>query len=142
LETENKQRLVFISHSSEDTWVAKQIAREIKSKGASTFLDESDIDIGLDFENEIRKFLKKTHELVVLVTPWALDRKYVIAEIGAAWVRQIPIIILLYGLTAQEFQSKPNVPVFLKSTNMIHLNDIDKYLNQLNERVEESKKNE
>lgn len=78
------KRLVFVSHSSRDTWVAKQIARDIKACGAVPFLDESDIEAGGDFEDAILAFLSKADELVVLLTPWALDRPYIWAEIGAA----------------------------------------------------------
>jgi len=35
------KRFVFISHCGEDTWVAKQIAREVNRRGAIPFLDES-----------------------------------------------------------------------------------------------------
>jgi hypothetical protein len=69
----SNHRLVFISHSSADTWVAKQIAREIEACGARPFLDESHVHAGADFEEDILNFLKRAHELVVLLTPWALD---------------------------------------------------------------------
>lgn len=78
------KRLIFISHSSRDTWIAKQIAREISSCGATPFLDEAEIEVGEDFEEKILSFLGKSHELIVLLTPWALDRPYVWAELGAA----------------------------------------------------------
>ena len=77
--------LVFVSHSGTDTWVARQIARGITDCGATPFLDEAAINVGADFEHDILAFLKKAHELVVLLTPWALDRPYVWAELGAAW---------------------------------------------------------
>ncbi len=77
------KRLVFLSHSSRDTWVAKQIAREMSACGAEPFLDEAHIETGAEFEDAILKFLSKAHELVVLLTPWALDRPYIWAEIGA-----------------------------------------------------------
>jgi hypothetical protein len=38
--------LVFVSRSGPDTWVAKQIAREIKARGATPFLDEGQVDAG------------------------------------------------------------------------------------------------
>jgi hypothetical protein len=91
--TSKQKRLVFLSHSSKDTWVAKQIAREISDCGAKPFLDEAEIDIGSDFEEEILANLEKADELVVLLTPWALERPYVWAELGAAWGRRIPIQI-------------------------------------------------
>ena len=137
MERGDDKKLVFVSHSGEDTWVARQIAREIRERGARAFLDEADIDVGAEFEEDIREFLDIAHELVVLVTPWSLDRPYVWAEIGAAWIRRIPIVILLHGLSPADFQAKPNGPVFLKKRDMINLNDIGEYLNQLGNRVSE-----
>lgn len=126
-----KSRLVFISHRSADMWVARQIAREIEACGATPFLDEAHIDVGADFEEDILNFLERAHELVVLITPWALDRPYVWAEIGAAWCRRIPIVGLLLGLTPTELQTRPGAPVFLKRRNLLPLNEIDTYLEQL-----------
>jgi hypothetical protein len=131
------ERLVFISHSSKDTWVAKQIAREVEACGATPFLDEADIGIGADFEEEILTFLEQAHELLVLLTPWALDRPYVWAEIGAAWSRRIPIVALLYGMTAAELQSQPGIPILLKRRNLLDINEIETYLQEFRERVGE-----
>ena len=128
------RRLVFISHSSRDTWVAKQMAKCITDCGAQPFLDEADVEVADDFEEEIREFLAKAHELVVLLTPWALDRPYVWAELGAAWARQIPIVGVLHGLTAAELQSRPGVPIFLKKRNLIEINDFDRYCDELLQR--------
>lgn len=46
LTTDKHERLVFVSHSGEDTWVARKIAEEIADRGARPFLDEADIDVG------------------------------------------------------------------------------------------------
>jgi hypothetical protein len=129
--------LVFISHSSTDTWVAKQLAREIRRCGATPFLDEAEINAGEDFEELIRAALEKANELVVLLTPWALDRRYVWAEIGAAWVRRVPIIALLHGMTPEELQSMPRVPVLLKKLDLLVLNQVGEYFDQLRQRVGE-----
>ncbi|HKV39339.1 MAG TPA: toll/interleukin-1 receptor domain-containing protein [Blastocatellia bacterium] len=67
-------RFIFISHSSRDTWVARQIAREVTLAGGTPFLDEAEVEIGEDFEEKILGFLEAAHELLVLLTPWALDR--------------------------------------------------------------------
>lgn len=133
------QYLVFVSHSSRDTWVAKQIVREIENCGAATFLDEIDIDAGADFEEEIRIALGKANELLVLVTPWALERPYVWVEISVAWIRSIPIVPLLQGITPSELQARPEIPLLLKERDAIELNKIDVYLNQLKKRIDETK---
>lgn len=132
--------LVFVSHASEDTWIARQIAREISDRGATPFLDEADVDVGAEFEEDMRAFMEKADELVVLFTPWALDRRYVWIEIGAAWLRRLPIVVVLLGLSANDLQANPNAPVFLKKHNMIRLNDFDKYLKQLSVRSRPRKK--
>jgi hypothetical protein len=131
--------LVFVSHSSQDTWVARQIAREIETSGAKPFLDEAEVDAGADFEEDILDFLERAHELVVLLTPWALDRPYVWAELGAAWGRRIPIVALLLGITPSELQKRPGTPVFLKKRDLLHLNEVETYLEQLKARVQQHK---
>lgn len=127
--------LVFVSHSARDTWVAQQIAREIKKCGGTPFLDEAEIDVGADFEEEILDFLNRAEELVVLLTPWALERPYVWAEAGAAWIRRIPIVAVLHGVTPGELQSRPGIPVFLKKRDLLDLNEIDSYFKQLKQRI-------
>jgi TIR domain-containing protein len=134
------KRLVFISHSARDTWIARQVAREVAACGAKPFLDEADIDVGSDFEEDILVFLEKADELVVLLSPWALERPYVWAELGAAWGRRIPVVALLIGLTPTELQSRPGIPVFLKKRNLLELNDIDSYLRQLKSRTRRPRK--
>jgi hypothetical protein len=129
------QRLVFVSHSGEDTWIARQIAREITQRGASVFLDEADVDVGAEFEEHIRESLDVADEMLVLFTPWALERPYVWAELGAAWIKRIPIVVVLLGLSPAEFQARPNAPVFLKRRDIVRLNDIDRYLEQLDGRT-------
>jgi hypothetical protein len=80
MSTGNPPRLVFVSHSGADTWVARQIAKEISTRGGQPFLDEADVDVGAEFEDDIRESLDKADELVVLFTPWALTRPYVWTE--------------------------------------------------------------
>lgn len=132
----SRNRLVFIGHSGMDTWVAKQIAREVTNCGAVPFLDEAQIDVGADFEEDILNFIQQADELVVLLTPWALERPYVWAELGAAWGRGIPIIGLLHGLTAADLQSRPEVPIFVRRRDLLPLNKIDIYIEQLRMRVQ------
>lgn len=131
------EHLVFVSHSGADTWVAKQIAREIAECGAVPFLDEAEIGVGADFEDDILAFLEKADELVVLITPWALDRPYVWAELGAAWGRRIPIVGLLHGLSAGELQARAGIPVLLKKRNLLSLNEVEVYFGQLRDRIQQ-----
>jgi hypothetical protein len=134
-EIPSERWIVFVSHSSQDSWVARQLAREIEACGASVFLDETHIDVGSDFEEEILAWLARMNELVVLLTPWALERPYVWSELGAAWGRRTPIVALLHGLSPSELQSRPGTPMYLKRRNILLLNDVDEYLKQLKARI-------
>ncbi len=127
--------LVFVSHSAQDIWVAKQLAREVSSHGAEAFLDESCIETGARFEMRILDSLRDCHELIVLLTPWALERNYIWAELGAAWLRQIPIVGILHGITIGEITSRLNTPIFIKERDMIDINTVDRYFSQLGRRV-------
>lgn len=129
------ERLVFISHGGEDTWVAQKIANDVSELGGRSFLDRANVEIGAEFEDRIRDFLDRTHELIVLFTPWSLDRPYVWMEIGIAWGRNIPVVVVLHGITPDEFLNRPTTPVFLKKHIVIRLNDIQNYLDQLRGRV-------
>jgi hypothetical protein len=127
--------LIFISHSGDDTWIAKKMAAECESVHASTFLDETRIAVGAKFEEDILQALRLAYELVVLMTPWALERPYVWLEIGAAWLRGIPIVVVLLGLTVAQFHERATIPVVLRERNLISLNHFDRYISELRERV-------
>lgn len=127
---------VFISHSSIDTWVAKQIALQIVSVGASTFLDEADIAHGDDFEDNIREAAQESNELFVLFTPWSTTRPYIWLELGMFWGSQKRIVAVLHGITPKELSSDERIPILLKKTDMLTLNEIDSYFSQLKARVE------
>ena len=129
-------RFVFISHSVKDTWVARQIAREVSACGATPFLDEDAVEIGDDFEEKILTSLNQADELLVLLTPWALGRPYVWAELGVAWGRKIPIVVALHGLSITELQAKTDIPLFLRKRDMIDINQLDDYFLQLKARVQ------
>jgi len=134
----DKGRLVFISHSSEDAWVARQVAEKIRLTGARSFLDEADLDIVDEPDEKIRAALNESDELLVLITPWALVRPWVWVEIGVAWSRNLPFVVVLHGLQRQEFLERPEAPTFLKAKNFIRLNDIERYFAELDRRVRDT----
>jgi hypothetical protein len=127
--------LVFISHAATDTWVAKRIAEQIEACGAKTFLDEAHIAVGEDFEERILNALDRADELLVILTPWSLKRPFVWSEVGAAWLKRIPIVVVLHGVTPKRVQAHPSIPVFFKRREFIDINQLDKYFAELQERV-------
>lgn len=126
---------VFISHSSTDTWVATQIAIHVKHAGADTFLDEADIDHGDDFDEEIVKASKHCTELLLLLTPWSVERPYIWLEIGFFRYDGKRIVGVLHRLKPEDISGDPRVPVLLKKIDLVNINSIDSYFSQLDHRV-------
>lgn len=127
---------VFISHSSVDTWVARQLARAVEERGATCFLDEADMEYGDDFEDKILAAVRASQELLVLLTPWAIKRPYIWLEIGAVWGQGQRIVGVLYGLGVKELMTDEGTPALLKRITLVEINKLDEYFDQLAVRVE------
>ena len=80
--------LVFLSHSSKDRWIAKQMAAIIERKarrhGVRTFLDEVDLKGGDRIPGTIKANLHACDEFVVLLSPHSVTRQWVLAELGGS----------------------------------------------------------
>ncbi len=118
---------VFISHSSQDTWVAKQIERSVRECGAQTFLDAYDIKVGDNFEPRIVQGIEASDELLVLYTRYALESHYVTTEIAIAASRKLRISPITYDVDQKLVKEKP----FLWHILFTEINDLDHYFDQL-----------
>jgi hypothetical protein len=89
---------VFVSHATADKWIAKTLCEKLEEIGATTFRDDRDINGGDDIPEEIRLQIKRSRELVVLLTPKSINRQWVTLEIGAAWgwSKNLRIVVVLY----------------------------------------------
>jgi hypothetical protein len=122
---------VFISHSTKDRWIAKQIAKLLEASGeVKTFLDERDIKVGDSIPESIRANIQQCNEFLVLLTRNSLDRPWVLIEISAAWGHGKRIIAIIDKVAPEE------MPEIMLPYKAIDLNDIDEYIRQLGERVE------
>lgn len=139
MSTPNTGFQVFISHSSVDTWVARQIARAVEACGATFFLDEADMEYGDDFEDRILAAVRASQELLVLLTPWAIKRPYIWLEIGAIWGQGQRIVGVLYGLSVKELMTDEGTPALLKRITLVEINKLDEYFEQLTTRVGKSR---
>lgn len=119
--------------------MAEQIARCIQAEcGAETFLDAFDIAKGDDFEDRIFDTLPTCRELVVLLTPWSVDRNWVWVEIGAARALNCRIVPILHGITLDQIERERGGKTFLGSKNAADINDLEAYLSELRVRVREA----
>jgi hypothetical protein len=122
---------VFLSHATADKWLAKVICDKIEGTGASTFRDDRDINGGDDIPEEIRREIKQSQEMIVLLTPESVGREWVLLEVGAAWGwrKNSRIVAVL------EHVDIDPIPEIIKSKKAIRINDLDNYLNELHRRV-------
>jgi TIR domain len=125
--------LVFVSHSTKDKWIARQIAdlieRRGKRYGIKVFLDERDIGIGDSIPETIRKNIRECKEFLVFLSRNSKDRPWVLVEISAAWGQGKRIIAVIDKVTPEE------MPEIILPYRAIDLNDFDEYLEQLLKRA-------
>ncbi len=124
-----------MSHAARDEWIARQIASHLQKRGAKTFLYEIDVESGDDFESELVSALRRCTELLVLITPASVDRYYVWMEIGAALVQKKRVTAILYPWTFDELVTeKKNIPVLIRRTIALNINDVERYFEEFSAR--------
>ena len=133
IDREKKSYLVFISHSEKDRWIARQMAALIEERGRKhgikAFLDEKDIQGGESIPDSIRKNIQECREFVVLLSRYSVKRPWVLIEIGAAWALEKRIVAITDKVTPEE------MPAIIAPYKAIDLNEYDKYVEQLVNRV-------
>lgn len=121
--------LVFISHSTKDRWIARQMAHLLEEKGEEyrvrTFLDEKNIEGGDSIPETIRESIQKCSEFLVLLSQYSIDRPWVLIEIGAAWALKKRIVPVIDKLSPQE------IPDVIAQHKAIDLNNFDEYIEQV-----------
>jgi len=78
-------------------------------------------------------------EILVLFTPVANERKYVWMEIGMFLALKKRVIAVLYGVARDEIYTDSRIPVALKRMLFAELNEVETYLEKLEERVNQWK---
>lgn len=127
---------VFVSHATTDKWIATAICEKIEGVGASTFRDDRDINGGDDIPDAIRREIKKSNELLLLMTPDSVNRPWVLLEVGAFWVKNAEARIVPVTCHAKV----ENIPNMLQAKKAISINEFDSYLGQLANRVRKQAK--
>jgi hypothetical protein len=106
--------------------------REDRGNGGDEFFrDDRDIGGGDDIPEEIRRQIKQSKEILVLLTPASVERQWVTLEVGAAWgwSKRVRIVVLMYHVSVDP------IPGMIKNKKAVPLNDFDHYLNELAHRV-------
>lgn len=120
--------VVFISHSSQDSWIARVIAEKVTALGAEAWLDVKDLEGGDSVSDKILEGLDSCHEAVVLVSPNSVGSQWVIFEVGAVWGQHKRVTPILNNVSYEAI-----IP--LKKAKALDLNDFDRFLTELSKRV-------
>jgi hypothetical protein len=119
---------VFISYASADRALAGQIADYLRSSGLDVWFDEWEILPGDNLANRIDTALHEADAMVVVLTPHALESKYVRSEIDYALgatnfkYRIIPVI----AAPADQMPLE-EIPWILRKFTMAHIDNQDRY---------------
>jgi len=107
---------VFISYSSVDESVAKEIQSTLEQVGIGSFLDRKDIDWGDDILERVARGLTDSSAVVVIISPASLKSQWVPFEVGHA---------MALGKKVLPFLTHPSidVPDFLRK--LIHKTKIE-----------------
>jgi hypothetical protein len=119
---------IFISHSSQDKWIARKISDDLVGRGFETFLDEKDIKTGESLDKTIGDHLKDCDELLLLLSPQSKTSNWVFMEIGGAKWLSKGIATILIHLGAND------VPAPLNQALVRDLNEIERYYEELKQR--------
>lgn len=120
---------IFISHSSLDKWIARRLSQDLQALGASTFLDEKDIETGDSIGDSIQQHLVESDELLILLSPAALASHWVLLEIGGARALGKRLVPILLHVGPNE------LPHPLQKDLARDLNDVDKYYDEVRRRI-------
>ena len=116
---------VFISHSSHDKWVARQMSRLLEQTGHQTFLDEKDIVTGDSIDSTIQVHLKDADHLLILLSPASLKSHWVFIELGGAKALGKRVVPILFHVAANE------IPSAVSQLLARDINDFDKYISEI-----------
>lgn len=126
---ESSAYTVFISHSSKERWIARQIAKEVEALGAKTWLDLKDMHGGDEIRRSIRRGISASREVIVLLSANSVTSQWVIFEAGIASGQRKRITPILNNVAPDETLAP------LQGIKALDLNDLDDFLLELAGRV-------
>jgi hypothetical protein len=123
---------VFISHSSKESWIARQISKEINDIGLKTWVDDTDLHGGDEIESTIKNGIHDTQEVLVIVSTNSVMSQWVFYEVAIAKVEKKRVTPILNNVGSDVIGP-------LKSIKNYDLNDFDKFLLELAKRAGQNK---
>ena len=85
-----------MSYSREDSAFALGLAADLKAKGANVWLDQLDIRPGRQWDREVEHALTTCSQMLVILSPAAIDSNNVMDEVGFALEERKAVIPVLH----------------------------------------------
>jgi TIR domain len=86
----------FVSYAREDSTFALHLAADLKAKGANVWLDQLDIKPGRQWDREVEAALTLCSEMLVILSPTAIDSNNVMDEVAFALEERKTVIPILH----------------------------------------------
>jgi len=109
---------IFISYSSNDTLIAKELHDKLEQNGLQCYLSYKDISIAQEWEESLQYALKHSKSLLLLLTKESIKSNWIFIEAGAAWILNRDIIPVIYGIEA------PDIPDLISNYQWREIKDI------------------
>lgn len=98
---------LFISYSRKDSRFARTLARALEALGADVWIDTQDIEPGAAWTDEVQRGLDRSQVMLLVLSPDAMESKYVTAEWLYFVEQNKPLIPVLHRPTVLNFQLRP-----------------------------------
>src|SRR5690348_12991597 len=86
---------VFLSHSTQDQWIAERLKEKIEEIGVEVWLDALDLPGGQNVKERIREGMRACTECLILLSPASRDSHWVAHEGGLADAYGKPTAVVL-----------------------------------------------
>ena len=134
------EKRIFISHSSQNADIAKEMCEFLEENGEKCFLAPRDIRGGKVYAEEIMIGIDESDWMVLILTKASNDSPHVLREIERAVSKNIPIIVY----KEEEVQLNKSMEYFLMSNQWLESElsrDFSKLLNCINDKAEKEASN-
>jgi hypothetical protein len=120
---------VFLSYSVMDEEDANRLHLFLSEHGVRVYFAKKSLNAGDDFSEGIRKALRQSAELWVLITPGSLQSEWVTTEWGAGWALGKRIVPILLRCEVKQ------LPQRLRSLHCADYHEFESLLAQLSARL-------
>ncbi len=140
---------IFISYSNTDITNAERLELFLKRQGMICFLsgknnhkgpNNSSIQLGQDYRDAIKNELLSSKIIILLCTPDSVNSKWVLKELGAAWIMCKPVIPVVLNMKVEDVSEeiiKFKQAVYYQNAidNINFINDIKNIINDISSEI-------